>query len=1430
MSYNGSYHYSPYFQPAAGQNEQGQNAYQNTTNNGGQFPSQVYSSGSTHNTPQQSSIQGPPTFYSQPAPPVERPSASYTNTRLNDGSNGSPYHDSRGGYGYAARSSVDTTALGNLAHASTLGQESRTPTGAARDNASLQQIIDYNRARSSQGSAGSIAYDSSNTGYVYSHERTGTRDAANMNRSQPNNSRTQTPVQYQETQYTTTAGYSHSTPAHATTQGASQSAIRTQYQHNSDQQRQKSQQRQYSQPARPASGGSHRSSAGAHGQNISHQASQSPTIPTYRTPAANAGTYANANPVSRPEQSRYVQGPQPGQRTSASPAPVQSNRNYYATPTGPQSSTTQDTSSSVRSQQTSEALTTVSPEEQGPKTVDPSHVFNHYEYQRRQAAVAAEAAKKAAEAEEVKKAAEAATALKRVSDHATLSPETQSREEQMAAEMRQMIEKMRDYKSKDPSLFSQIWEQVKKTQPAGSIPAVPLSVTGPAATHNSQSNGAGSDAGKKLSPSPQIAEMPDLGKFPAQRRRRGGSNVNPTRKRKSGGVSEMNGAASDGQRPSSPITETQAHVNGVLGQTDQNRLQDRQVVYVSGTGPGPSSSSNQRVSAPGPATQPRKSSPSQAAEEQQASSKGRTNWPEHKKWDLAVAAKNTLLSYTMNKTRAHNITPEQILGFLNENPSYEELCRMIESRGFILERSHFARSLLQAIPDKDPNARPPPPPPRQQEHGISAGQSSAKSARQEKNGVGFVSMDNQQPYRPPTAQMTPSQSLGEGTSQIEEKSAVPLTKQEMARKRNIADIVDLSQLSDDDMLPPPSFKIPRLDGSPQPPPASQRDVNQSYRQAHTMHHPLDAFNLPGMPPYMYRPPQYHTPPPFPPVPSTSNKSTPASLPRLPASSIPSSAPSATGLSSQQRDLVNREDIVRPLDNRNERKRKKYNPKTIVRDVLIASARHPTMMPLNYHLEGLRKVFKHVNDFSDLSTFRWDLVDPGEPIIPARRAPIPAPTTSAPVVYSLEEENDADDEEASQSTYPIPRATQTTINIDSNGSAQVVSSARPSHHTRHPPKLLGPQRKRVPSEAQMNPGINTFVAVNHPGMTLPSTSGEVTTQPGTAGTSSITETPPAPTIRRRGRPPGSGSTEVVAQPSTVSPNSITDTSPSSTIRRRGRPPGAKNKHPRNSSGTATMPTGARIDTTPARPSGLRHTVSSTDGIAIVVPSPSPSVSARRPGRPRKNAGSPKSSQQMSPIFRVYKCKWKGCPAELHNLETLKKHVLKHSAQYDDGSLPCLWKGCGQKLEVNEEESDDEETQQPLEFGTKEIWAKHMERRHIIDDAWRLGDGPNNRSDSDVSDYVSDSAKRQVTPIISGKGPPDPLPLGSGSKSAKVYHKAHGNTTEQDKAEAFIAASEERRRGFGPGIDRIGATFVTKRKQALLTDEVSLPTKARRRTGD
>jgi hypothetical protein len=103
-----------------------------------------------------------------------------------------------------------------------------------------------------------------------------------------------------------------------------------------------------------------------------------------------------------------------------------------------------------------------------PSTVDPSQVFNHYEYSRRQAEAEA-VRKKAAEAGQA--AAQPKSTPQEVigaPSSSDINHET-AKKNQMELEMKQMIEKMRDYKSKDPSLFSQIWEQVKKVNITSSL-------------------------------------------------------------------------------------------------------------------------------------------------------------------------------------------------------------------------------------------------------------------------------------------------------------------------------------------------------------------------------------------------------------------------------------------------------------------------------------------------------------------------------------------------------------------------------------------------------------------------------------------------------------------------------------------------------------------------------------------------------------------------------------------------------------------------------------------------------------------------------------------------------------------------------------------------------------------------------------------------
>ena len=98
-------------------------------------------------------------------------------------------------------------------------------------------------------------------------------------------------------------------------------------------------------------------------------------------------------------------------------------------------------------------------------------------------------------------------------------------------------------------------------------------------------------------------------------------------------------------------------------------------------------------------------------------------------------------------------------------------------------------------------------------------------------------------------------------------------------------------------------------------------------------------------------------------------------------------------------LSQAEEIVRPIHKRQDAlRRSKYNPETISRDVLLALGKHPDMVPLNAHLDILRENFKFVGRESNMSTFRWDLVDPEQE--PKRRPEEPPqqevrPQPSAP---------------------------------------------------------------------------------------------------------------------------------------------------------------------------------------------------------------------------------------------------------------------------------------------------------------------------------------------------------------------------------------------------------------------------------------------------
>lgn len=126
---------------------------------------------------------------------------------------------------------------------------------------------------------------------------------------------------------------------------------------------------------------------------------------------------------------------------------------------------------------------------------------------------------------------------------------------------------------------------------------------------------------------------------------------------------------------------------------------------------------------------------------------------------------------------------------------------------------------------------------------------------------------------------------------------------------------------------------------------------------------------------------------------------------------------------------------------------------------------------------------------------------------------------------------------------------------------------------------------------------------------------------------------------------------------------------------------------------------------------------TDGIAVVIPSRSPSVvvatpqNSARKGRLNKAEDLSNGTPSDAPAYTMYRCLWENCPAELHNLETLKKHVKKHRRD-TDGVYTCLWADCFDGTNPISNNAQDEDRQyQRLKFKTDAEWVTHVESTHL-----------------------------------------------------------------------------------------------------------------------
>ncbi|KZM21806.1 uncharacterized protein EKO05_0001746 [Ascochyta rabiei] len=711
---------------------------------------------------------------------------------------------------------------------------------------------------------------------------------------------------------------------------------------------------------------------------------------------------------------------------------------------------------------------------------------------------------------------------------------------------------------------------------------------------------------------------------------------------------------------------------------------------------------------------------------------GNTIWPPEKKLELARAAAH----YLTTKNPDRPIESEQVLQMLDGNPSYVELCERLEQMGFKLDRSIFAKSLLLAVPDVNSASRkttrqaiPPatapkaPAPPAVMKHPVPpavmrhlAPPQVAPSPRYSPAAVSRMTGSTYPPFPDnpgsavassiPVAEMVP----------IKPELKPPANKEEAARKRNLSDLIDLTQLDEEDDMMPPMKRL---------------NTNSMVNTYSSSHPSFDSAVGTGAAPI--------------------NNFPTAAIPAPQSNEPPRTMP-------MQMNGLRYRAIVEPLEKKKALRRNTYNPATIARDVLLACGRHPSERQLNQHLDVLKTNLPHISNESDLSTIKWSLIDPGNPPPGYFKDGVQALTEGADEEDESEAE-DGDRESLSHATggegarvQALPEATNPFIKQKRRG-------RKPRH------SLPNATTTTVPTTPNRQASSsNMSVSAPRPS----SAAGGVGYSAFRSATGYGPDGKPLP--KKKGRPVGwrkaiHGSSAAQSRP-------------------------AMNGH-----------TGTHES---QQPSTLRNVRTGGDE-PILISSRSPSVAT---GMPR---------------YQVFKCKWQNCQAELHNLETLQKHVFKgHCKERLHNLLECLWDGCGTEVtNIDPVTNMSLKRSTPQAFGSESAWRGHMQRIHFDPLAWEHGDGPaGGVSDAHDSEaYLSDAQGRRVTPRITAdlerafssdlsRQLPASAPRGRGRRPK--------NTQEQEARDMQDRLVSRKRRMGGPGMDRGGATLVNEKRRRGLVD--------------
>lgn len=1029
-------------------------------------------------------------------------------------------------------------------------------------------------------------------------------------------------------------------------------------------------------------------------------------------------------------------------------------------------------------------------------TVDPTQVYDPWPEQQRKAQAAAEQrrkmeaekAKKEAEQQEIerkrreeeeKKAAEEAARVQAEADKdkleaahglamaaAAMSAEAAAGGD-MEAQMRAMFQKMREFNAKDPNMLARLWEEERQQHVASGSPTPSAQ---PSASKTAVTAGAASSPAQASTTTPSAkAKAPSAKKAKATTKTKAKS------------------ALSQAQSPAAASPTIPAPT------------------AISSAAPAPAATSKPApvaassvVPAPAPAT----------TQSGQATTTS-TIWPHGKKTQIAQAASKWLND--RNGASGKTVQPSDVFLMLDSNPSYTTLCESLEGLGLIVDRGPFARALLHAVPDisktnQSHSAQANPVPVQKivdaaQAPASSSTQSAmAKTAAKRKDrsdvaspAPGAVNASQPQWTQPipatasqslvdmyrsavdtPTHAQAPSQANSPAPSAPsasrnstsaqspyfpQPPRPPPRNKEEAARKRNFSELVDLTagDDSDNDDIPPP----------PKQPNLSQLGLSTLSPPADIDANPQAPVNTRQAPSFAHQ-------------------------------GVPSMA-----------DKLKNQILVQPIVRSKVARKSRYDPRTIARDVLLATGRHPNMRALNQHLMGLQELLMthsegvELNKY-DLSTIRWDLIDPGDPVVEVEEDEKSEEDVDAddegdgvPAPVSTMQRMDHGDGTVSAVEIRAPAPTLKGMCAIKKGRGRPTSSWNIQSRGRPPKSFTEQSRGPPPMQA------SSFGSGQPANQSKPAAGNRPPRNTATHTANWMTPQSAANFTRGATNQSDSGSPAVGYSAFKASQTQYDqDGNP---IKRRGRPVGwRKAIHSRAANGLE----GAQSSAQNANGAEQGH--------------------SEKVGQGRKKHSKPAPFPEPDPQFPVFECRFRGCRAQLHNLDTMKKHVLKvHGVPNRFNKYECNWMHCRADREDASGKGKRPADNPPM-FDTIQDWTNHLQVTHFLDLARALGDGPrgglSDQYDSEASEaYMSDATGRIITPRAT---PMESLAEDAAQQSQLLapvdrrgMPRVRGRLSEQNRQDELkLQGLEARRLRVGPGMDRTGVRFATEeRRRGLYDDE-------------